>query len=151
MSAPSPSPPLGQPPAQPLDGHDPLALASYNQNFETFRALNALMWQIPLIAMTLTGGLWFGVSQVDAAIELRLGLLALAALGDMGLIVVLARLRYILERYLKWLNAAHPRGFVGAEGNKWYNAPETVKRTFQVMLFCAALISVVLLVLAWPR
>jgi hypothetical protein len=149
-SEPPPTEP-GKPPAEPLNGKDPLALAAYNQNFETFRALNALMWQIPLIAMTLTGGLWFGVSRVESAPELRIGLLLLAAIGDLGLIVVLARLRYILERYLKWLDAAHPRGFVAAPGEYWYNQPETVKRVFQLMLSCAAIISIVLLVLTWPR
>jgi hypothetical protein len=132
-----------------LDGTDPLDLAAYNQNFETFRALNALMWQIPLIAMTLTGGLWFGVSRVESAQELRIGLLTLAVIGDLGLIIVLARLRYILGCYLAWLQAANPRGFVSAPGLNWRNGPETVKSAFQLMLFCAALISVVLLVLAW--
>lgn len=136
---------------QRLNGKDPLDLAAYNQNFETFRALNALMWQIPLIAMTLTGGLWFGVSRVESAQELRIGLLTLAVIGDLGLIVVLARLRYILGRYLAWLEAANPRGFVSAPGVNWRNGPETVKQAFQVMLFCAAVISVILLVLAWVR
>jgi hypothetical protein len=97
--------------------------------------------------MTLTGGLWFGVSTVQSAPELRIGLLLLAAIGDIGLIIVLARLRYILGRYLAWLEAAHPRGFVSAPGTNWRNRAETVKGAFQTMLFCAALISVVLLVL----
>jgi len=36
---------------------DASKLAAYNQNSENFRSLNQLMWQIPLIAMSLTGGL----------------------------------------------------------------------------------------------
>jgi hypothetical protein len=135
----------------PLDGGDPLDLAAYNQNFETFRALNALMWQIPLIAMTLTGGLWFGVSTVQNQPAFKLGLLGLAAAGDLILILVLERLRYIIERYLNWLEAAHSRGFVAAPGTRWRNRPNRVKQAFQLMLLFAAGISVVLFCASWPR
>lgn len=121
-----------------------LALAAFNQNFETFRALNSLMWQIPLIAMTLTGGLWFGVSKVEAAPVFRLGLLALAFLGNIGLIVVLERLRFIIGKYLGWLHAAYPAGHVAAVGAGLLTRGETVKRVFQTMLGFAALISLVL-------
>lgn len=76
----------------PLMEADPkeLAFAAFNQNFETFRALNSLMWQIPLIVMTRTGGLCFGVSKVEEASAFRLGLLALAFFGNVGLIVEFA-------------------------------------------------------------
>lgn len=33
--------------------------AAFEQNHASFRSLNQQMWQIPLISMTLTGGLWF--------------------------------------------------------------------------------------------
>lgn len=127
-------------------GADPaaLALAAYNQNFETFRALNALMWQIPLIAMTLTGGLWFGVSKVEASPAFRLGLLALAFFGNVGLIFVLERLRHIIGRYLDWLDAAYPGGHVSAPGAGWMTRNRTVKLVFQLMLGFAAVISFVL-------
>jgi SAM-dependent methyltransferase len=125
------------------DGKE-LALASFNQNFETFRALNALMWQIPLIAMTLTGGLWFGVSKVDDASGFRLGLLALAFCGNVGLIVVLERLRFIIGCYLDWLREAYPKGHVAAPGSGRLNRGKTVKFVFQAMLGFAAFISLVL-------
>lgn len=123
-----------------------LALAAFNQNFETFRALNALMWQIPLIAMTLTGGLWFGVSKVEDASGFRLGLLALSLFGNVGLIIVLERLRFIIGRYLHWLSEAYPRGHVSAIGDSRFTKGETVKRMFQAMLGFAAAISLVLIV-----
>lgn len=126
--------------AEPKD----LALAAFNQNFETFRALNALMWQIPLIAMTLTGGLWFGVSKVEEASGFRLGLLLLAFAGNVGLIIVLQRLRFIIGSYLDWLNAAYPRGHVPASGSGLFTRGRTVKLVFQLMLGFAALISLVL-------
>lgn len=128
-------------------GNTELELAAYNQNSETFRTLNALMWQIPLIAMTLTGGLWFGVSSLskeDALALLRPGLLLLAGVGDLLLIVVLERLRHIVSEYLLWLQAAVPNGHVAASGAHWYNKSGVVKLAFQIMLGSAATVSFVL-------
>lgn len=133
--------------AAPPEAHRDLTLAAYNQNFETFRALNALMWQIPLIAMTLTGGLWFGVSSIskDSGLAfLRPGLLLLAGVGDVLLIVILERLRHIIGEYLAWLAAAHPSGHVAAAGVRWWNSRRIVKTCFQLMLGFAAVASFVL-------
>lgn len=133
--------------ATPLEPDDQLALAAYNQNSETFRALNALMWQVPLIAMTLTGGLWFGVASISKESGLAFlapGLLLLAGVGDVLLIFVLERLRHIIGEYLKWLGAAHPRGYIAADGPRWWNSRKVVKTCFQIMLFFAASISFVL-------
>lgn len=135
----------------PLNGNDQLALAAYNQNFENFRSLNALMWQIPLIAMTLTGGLWFGVSSIKDMPLMRAGLLLLSAVGDFGLIVVLARLRHIIGCYLDWVKDAFPRGYVDAPGKNWRTKPETVKTAFQMMLLLSGIISAVLFVAAMPQ
>lgn len=121
-----------------------IALAAYNQNFETFRALNALMWQIPLIAMTLTGGLWFGVSKVEKMPAFQLGLLGLALFGNIGLIIILERLRHIMGRYLDWLRDAYPAGHVSALGAGRLTRNRTVKVVFQAMLGLAAAISLVL-------
>lgn len=135
----------------PLNGNDQLALAAYNQNFENFRSLNALMWQIPLIAMTLTGGLWFGVSSIKDMPLMRGGLLLLAAIGDFGLIVVLARLRHIIGCYLDWVKDAFPRGYVDAPGKNWRTKPETVKTAFQMMLLLSGIISSMLFLAAMPQ
>lgn len=122
-------------------------LAAYNQNSETFRTLNALMWQVPLIAMTLTGGLWFGVSSIPNTPELswlRPALLMLAGIGDLLLIVILQRLRFLLREYLGWLQKANPTAFVAADGSRWWNKKEVVKTCFQIMLGFAAFTSIVL-------
>jgi SAM-dependent methyltransferase len=148
MASASPHSPTSIPP---LVGTDQLALAAYNQNFENFRSLNALMWQIPLIAMTLTGGLWFGVSSIKDMPLMRVCLLLLAAIGDFGLIVVLARLRHILGCYLKWIEDAFPRGYVDAPGKNWRTGPETVKTAFQIMLLLSGIISTVLFCAAMPQ
>lgn len=126
-----------------LDGD--LKLASFNQNFETFRSLNSLMWQIPLIAMTLTGGLWFGVSTVGKEPAFRTGLLSLAGLGNLGLMAILHRLRYIMGQYLEWLEQAYPAGHVSAPGVGFFSRNRRVKQIFQAMLLFAAVISFVLI------
>ncbi|QTC90327.1 class I SAM-dependent methyltransferase [Brevundimonas goettingensis] len=120
----------------------PEQLAAYQQNAETFRSLNQLMWQIPLIAMTLTGGLWFGVAKADTSLALQLCLLGLAAAGNVGLIVVLFRLRYIMGQYLEWAENYNPAGHVAARGSSLLTRPTAVRTTFQFMLGMAAVISV---------
>jgi len=42
-----------------------LVKAAYEQNYQHFRSLNQIMWQIPVLATTLTGGLWFGVTKIE--------------------------------------------------------------------------------------
>lgn len=120
-------------------------IEAYRQNFETFRSLNTLFWQIPLIAMTLTGGLWFGVSTVLSEPWFGRGLLALAALGNFGLVIVLNRLRYIMGRYLDWLDGAYPLGFVSAKGDCWVTRSRTVQIVFSVLMACAGLFSLFLI------
>lgn len=121
------------------------SIEAYRQNFETFRSLNTLFWQIPLIAMTLTGGLWFGVSRADAVPLFRTGLLALAGFGNIGLIIVLHRLRHIMGCYLDWLKSAHPPGHVPADSAGLLSRSQTVKRVFTTLLAVAAIFSFILL------
>ncbi|WP_316979545.1 hypothetical protein [Shumkonia mesophila] len=121
-------------------------LTAFDQNHQMFRSLNQLMWQIPIIAMTLTGGLWFGVSKVDDTPLFQTCLLFLACVGNVGLIVVLARLRYIMGEYLIWLKDFHPRGFVAADGYGVGTNSHTVRRVFQVLLGLVAIVSGVLMV-----
>jgi len=121
-------------------------IAAYNQNAEHFRSLNSLMWQIPLIAMTLTGGLWFGVSKVETNKLFQLCLLFLAAAGNIGLLVALTRLRYVMGRYLAWSEEMFPAGHVSAQGDgKWHNGGYVVQGSFRALLILAAGISLLLL------
>ena len=122
-----------------------MQLAAYNQNWETFRSLNSLMWQIPLIAMTLTGGLWFGVSKVKDMPYFAVSLLVLAGCGNIGLMLTLRRLRYIMERYLDWSKTTYLEGHVSAPGGPRFTGNETVRCIFQVLLGMAAIISFMLL------
>lgn len=86
----------------------------YVQNFEQFRNLNAQMNQIPALAMTLTGGLWFGAGATEHLdIEIRFALLMLAGFGNMALILVVYRIRDVLESYLERIEAFYPPSFAG--------------------------------------
>lgn len=118
------------------------AATSYEQNFEQFRSLNQIMWQVPVIAMTLTGGLWFGAATVGDMPGFQYLLLILAALANFGLVIVLVRVRYVMGEYLKAIKEFHPSAFVAAEG-KWFHASGAVAITFRVLLLLSASISLV--------
>lgn len=119
-------------------------LAAFNQNHESFRSLNQQMWQIPLISMTLTGGLWFGVSAVGDFALFKVALLFLASVGNFVLIVVIHRLRFVMDGYLQWLAAFNANGFVRAEGSRWFQKGKVVRTSFQGMLALAGAISLAL-------
>lgn len=130
--------------------HD-MRQAAFTQNHLAFRSLNQQMWQIPLISMTLTGGLWFGVSRVEAYPLFQIALLFLATVGNAALLLVLHRLRFVMAEYLCWLERTYALGFVKAQGNRWYNRPYLVRTSFQVMLCITALISLGLLTMTILR
>lgn len=124
-------------------------MKAFEQNHETFRSLNHQMWQIPLISMTLTGGLWFGVSKVDGQPLFQIALLSMAMIGNAALFLVIQRLRYVMERTLSWIEQASGDNFVSAKGDHWYNRPLVVRRSFQTLLGLASLTSLGLLVITW--
>ena len=126
--------------------HD-MRQAAFEQNHLAFRSLNQQMWQIPLISMTLTGGLWFGVSRVEDFPLFQLALLFLAAAGNAALFIVILRLRFVMERYLNWIANNYETGFVSADdGEHWYQKSFVVRTSFQAMLLLASALSIVLLV-----
>lgn len=131
----------------------PLRKESYVQNYQQFRALNQIMWQIPVLAMTLTGGLWFGVSRVSENFWFAALLLSTAIFGNIALAIVLRRFRYVMGCYLEWLEEAYPPGFVAANGEGNENKPwtryctstERVRQMFSWMLYWVAGMSVLYL------
>ena len=114
----------------------------YQQNFEQFRSLNQIMWQVPIIAMTLTGGLWFGVAKIDVQ-DAQYALLALAVLGNSGLIAVLHRTRFVMGEYLLKIEEFYPEAFVAAEGQRLFERGRTVVVVFQILLGLSALLSLI--------
>lgn len=111
------------------------------------------MWQIPLLSMTLTGGLWFGVAKTDASAIFQTVLLALAAFGNAVLVVALFRLRYVMTQYLEWLETFDTTVFVAAQAQDpkdgWWTKPLVIRNAFQIMLGLAALTSLGLMVPVW--
>lgn len=69
----------------------------YQQQCAEFRALNAIFWQVPVIMMTLNGGLWFALGNLELAVWGQRCLLWFAALTDVGFIIALIRLRLIMQ------------------------------------------------------
>jgi hypothetical protein len=93
--------------------------ACYEQNFEHARTLNTQMNQVPVLAMTLTGGLWFGagvVSNLDA--EFRFALLIFAGLCDLALILAILRVRDVFESYLEKIEKFCPSSFASGMPSK---------------------------------
>ena len=113
----------------------------YEQNFEQFRSLNQIMWQVPVIAMTLTGGLWFGAASVGSMPGFQYLLLLLAAVSNLGLIFVLTRLRQVMNAYLTAIEQFNPSTFVAAKGEGFLGRAPVVT-TFRILLLMSALISI---------
>jgi len=85
----------------------------YKQNFEQARSLNAQMNQIPTLAITLTGGLWFAAGLTERMqTPMRFGLLIFAGLCNIGLVLAILRVRDVFHSYLEGLRAFHPPGYV---------------------------------------
>lgn len=84
----------------------------YEQNFEQARSLNLQMNQVPVLAVTLTGGLWFGAGVTkDIPIEISFALLLFAGLCNLALILAALRIRDVLESYLEKIEEFHPKSF----------------------------------------
>jgi hypothetical protein len=91
---------------------DEKSAACYSENFQQFRALNSQMNQVPVLAMTLTGGLWFGAGMKEGLdTEIRFALFMLAGFGNIALTLIVVRVRDVLESYLDKIKAFHPESF----------------------------------------
>ena len=131
---------------------------AYEQNYLQFRSLNQIMWQIPVLAMTLTGGLWFGVSKIQDNKILVTILLLTAVVGNISLAIILIRFRFVMRKYLEWLRQANEEGFVDANPDadeeigkfrRFCIQEERVRQMFSFLLYWSAAASSVLLVSIW--
>ena len=86
----------------------------YEQRCAEFRSLNGFFWQIPLIVMTLNGGLWFAVASLDLTAIAREWILAFAAVANLAMIIALCRLRGLMDVLLGHIRAAE-----GTQAPKW--------------------------------
>jgi hypothetical protein len=69
----------------------------YEQMCEDYRSLNGFLWQIPIIVTTLNGGLWFSVANFPFTLHAQTDLLRFATIADLLMIVVLWRVRIVLN------------------------------------------------------
>ena len=101
----------------------------YQENCTNFRHLNEILWRVPVLAMTLTGGLWFGIASLNISNNIRIVLLLLSCVANLIFIVVLFRLRKIMDRYLRDI-----RNFENKELSHGY----IVVSFFSLLLFVSA-------------
>jgi len=102
----------------------------YVQNCEQFRSLNGFFWQVPLIMMTLNGGLWFSVASLELSSSTQRGILLFAVLANAIMIVGIWRLRSVMESLLGQI-----REF---DGSKASGQPRLIQFAFQLLLASAA-------------
>lgn len=84
----------------------------YVQNFEHARSLNGQMNKVPVLAMTLTGGLWFAAGVTEhISSEIRFILLLFAGFCNLALILATIRIRDVFHSYLEKIKTFHPASF----------------------------------------
>lgn len=111
-------------------------LEIYKQRCEDFRSLNAILWQVPVMLMTITGGLWFAIAKFDMSQYSRVGLLLFVVIINVIFMRVLYRLRQVMESLLERIHCferiQHCRGF-------------TIVRWFiggMFLLICASILAI---------
>lgn len=114
----------------------------YQENFEQARSLNAQMNQVPVLAMTLTGGLWFGAGVTEnLPVEIRFALLFFAGLCNLALILAALRIRDVLESYLEKIEAFHPPSFASGKPKNprlpWLGSYSMISIYCALMLFAS--------------
>lgn len=134
-----------------------IKVEAYAQNYEQFRSLNQIMWRVPVLAMTLTGGLWFGVSTILDRPLLVSVLLLTAVVGNLAFVAILFRFRHVMQCYMDWLERADEQCYVNASLypdasgrlERFANRNKMVRSLFSLMLAWAAGCSMVLLAGYW--
>lgn len=117
------------------------AKSAYEQNCQQFRSLNQIMWQVPMIAVTLTGGLWYAVATLKGVDSgTRIGLLAFCAAGNILLILMINRVRDVMEAHLKKMEEFYPEGYATAP-TRGLLRDRSVCLMFSLMMGLAAIVS----------
>lgn len=122
---------------------------AYEQNFQHVRALIPVMYQMPALAITITGGLWYGVLQTRALPVFGYLFLLLAFMMNIGFCLIMRRLDGIISLYLDKLGRFYPATYVNAKHNvataghagtsKWPYANTVFEGFFVVAAVCSAI------------
>jgi hypothetical protein len=102
----------------------------YLEAGQHLRSLNQLMWQVPSLAIGITGGLWYGATLVNDETTRRF-LLTFSAIVDFLTVVTLWRLRSIIGMHI-----AHQRRFANLTDHDRFR--RTVIICWSVALITAA-------------
>lgn len=103
----------------------------YQQNCEQFRSLNGFFWQIPLIMMTLNGGLWYSVASLDLSEMAQRGVLRFAVLANLVMVAGLWRLRNVMASLLTEIHSY--------QGTTAAGRPRIIQFMFSLLLIVAAI------------
>lgn len=99
------------------------------------RALNQLMWQVPGMAIAITGGLWYGATTIDTESP-RAWVFGFTAVVDVLTVVILWRLRSLIDVHIEHQHSFAP---TAVAGSKWPR--RTVITCWTVALLSAAVVS----------
>lgn len=116
----------------------------YEQNFQQARSLNDQMNRIPTIAITLTGGLWYGASLIQTVdTHIRFGLLLLAGVCDLALVMASIRIRDVLQSYFEKIEQFDPESYASGRPSK----PKlgALGNYSMINLYCCLMITVALM------
>ncbi|MFN3828256.1 MAG: hypothetical protein ACK4NR_11615 [Micavibrio sp.] len=128
---------------------------SFQHNFEQARSLISQINHIPIIAITITGGLWYGAGVAEEIDDgIRFMLMVFAGVCNIAFSLSLLRVRDVLESYLEKIEAFNPATFASGKPKK----PKmpllqnySVVRMFSLLMFIAGLCSFfVALLKYWP-
>jgi hypothetical protein len=106
----------------------------YLEAGQHLRSLNQLMWQVPGMAIAITGGLWYGATTVESSLP-RTWVFVFTAIVDLLTVAVLWRLRERIQS-----NIDQQSNFSGQPGNK-DGRKGTVVACWSFALLTAALMS----------
>jgi len=104
----------------------------YVEAGQHLRSLNQLMWQVPSLAIALTGGLWYGATLVSDE-TMRRYLLGFSAGVDLLTIVTLLRLRSVIGVHIDY-----QKRFAGATSQDKDIFRYTVITCWSIALLAAA-------------
>ena len=114
----------------------------YEQHCETIRSLNQTMWQIPIIAMTLAGGLWYAVSSTpslpNSAIK---AMLVFSCFASILLVPIIWRVRHVMQAYIDSSRILFPDASPDTQHRFLKN--KTVVVIFSILLFASGCLSLI--------
>ncbi len=131
------------------------AQACYEQNFLQARSLNSQMNQVPVFAMTITGGLWFGAGAIENVPDhISFVLLLFAGLCNLAFILAALRIRDSFQSYLEKIEEFHREGYASGTPKKpkvaWLGSYSMISMYCRLMFIATCLSFLVAFSQYWP-